>query len=380
MGGGFSRFIASLQPRQVQEIVDPIPTETGQRRDGVAISTSSTCSDCRVGVPSNIASSSVILSRASSGEYSATTKLFVQPSLPFKITWNGRSVDVTRMTLYHPFPLRIENVQPDAVLSLNDPSAADGSTFILIPLVASSLASPSVGFMDKLGPHIARVLAPDPTTKTIAPVTAAVGNDWMLTKVLPVSGTRVRDGFFQWFAGSGFESYVDTSVPFVRRTRWRARGARKNYIVMEKPVAISSTVLASILLLPRTDAFTAIDSVSPVVTYTPCAKTTVVTAPVREGFRDPECDPFGPNAYTDTSVDSSKRLAQIVTAIVSVMAIMVGVYIGLLLAGSQASIYTKQFGESAGEFLHNQIGRISSIKELVSGGIMKGIKGKIPRV
>lgn len=379
MGGGISK----LWSWAVRDVVDPYPAEPGQRRDTVAISTSQTCRDtgglsCRVGVPPNISTSSVVLKRPQAGEYSAKTKLFVEPSLPLKISWNGKVIDVTKMTLYHPFPLRIENVQYDAALSLNDP--ADGSTtVVLIPLVAASVAAPSVEFMDKLGPHVPRMMAMDPETKTYLPVTVPTGTDWMLTKMLPVRGNRIQSGFYQWFAGRGFDSYVDTSNPFIRHTRWRAREPRANYIVVETPANVSPSILSSILTLPRTDPLEAIAPLSPIVTYTPCANTPATGGPVRESF-NPECDPFGPNAYKDTSAEKAQLLAKILGYIVSFIAIVIGVYVGLLLAGSQASIYTKEFGETAGGWIYKQVQSARESAGALKGNILESIASRALKV
>lgn len=57
--------------------------------------------------------------------YGALTKLFLKPTLPFKVTFNdGRgapsALDVTLMSVYHPCPIRIETVQYDAVLQIGD--------------------------------------------------------------------------------------------------------------------------------------------------------------------------------------------------------------------------------------------------------------------
>lgn len=379
MGGGFS----SLWSWAIKDVVDPYPTEPGQRRDAVAISTSQTCKDigalsCRVGVPPNISTSSVVLRRPAAGEYSAKTKLFVEPSLPLKISWNGKMIDVTKMSVYHPFPLRIENVQYDAVLSLNDPS--DGSTtVVLIPLVASSNGSPSIEFMDKLAPHIPRAMAVDPTTKTNVPATVPTGTDWMLTKMLPVRGNRIQSGFYQWFAGRGFDSYVDTSNPFIRHTRWRGREPRANYIVVETPANVSSSILSSILMLPRTDPLEAIAPLSPIVTYTPCASTPATAAPVRESF-NPECDPFGPNGYKDTSAEKSKLLLKIFGGILAAVAIVLAVFLALTLAGSDASIYIKQFGETAGGWIYKQIQSVKGGIGDLKGNLMETIAAKALKV
>jgi hypothetical protein len=370
MGGGISK----LWSWAVREIVDPYPEEPGQRIDSLSIARSQACKDCRLGVPTNLSSSSVVLRRVTAGDFAPANKLFIEPSLPFKISWNGKETEIRQMTLYHPFPLRIENVQYDAVLSLNDPSIQGVDTVVLIPLVASSVASDSSMFLDRIGPQIARVLTVNPETKAYETATAATGADWLLTKVLPINGTRVQSGYYQWFAGRGFESYKDTSNPFVHRVRWRAKEPRINYIVIETPVNVSPAVLSAILSLPRTDALSAISPVSPIVTYKPCANTPAPTRPVREGFRPtPECDPF---QYKDTSSERKKIVLGIVGFIATLAVVMIAVYVGLLAAGGQLSIQTKEMGDTAGEFLYKQIAAAKSLKASLTGSLVDKFAGK----
>lgn len=368
MGGGISK--AELLGRMVREIQDPYPGDPGQRIDTLSIARSQSCADCRLGVPTNLSSSSVTLRRIMTGDYSPSTKVFLEPSLPFKITWNGKEIDIRRMALYHPFPLRIENVQYDAALSLNDPSDSTADTVVLIPLVASASSS---GFFDRIAPQLGRVLVPDPQTKTYESASVATGADWLLTKVLPINGKRVQGGYYQWFAGRGYESYKDTTNPFVHRIRWRVKQPRINFIAMESPIAISAGALTSILSLPRTDAQTAIPPVSALVTYTPCANTPAPTSPVKESFRPtPECDPF---QFEDTTGDRKKVVYGIVGAIATLAVVMIGVYIGLLAAGGQLSMQTKELGDTAGEFLYKQVSGWKSIKDRITGLVTAKAQG-----
>lgn len=362
MGGGFSF------PRwATREIVDPYPADPGQRIDSVSVSASQSCTDCRLGVPTNLSSSSVVLRRRETGDFAPTNKVFVEPSLPFKVTWNGKEVEIRQLVLYHPFPIRIENVQYDAVLSLNDPSIPGVDTVILIPLVSSSAASPSSAFLDRIAPQIARVLTPNPQTKAYESPSASTGADWLLTKVLPVNGKRIQSGYFQWFAGRGYDSYTDTSNPFVRHVRWRTREPRINYIALDTPASVSPATLAMILSLPRTDALQAISPVSRVVTYMPCANTPAPTPPVREGFKgNPECDPF---QFPDTTGDRKHTVLYLLTALATLALTMIGVYIGLLAAGGQLSIQTKELGDTAGEFLYKQIASAKAAKAALTGSL-----------
>ena len=372
MGGGFSA------PRQVvREIVDPYPADPGQRIDTLSIAQSQTCSECRLGVATNLSTSSVTLRRMTQGDFVPSNKLFIEPSLPFKVSWNGKETEIRQMTLYHPFPLRIENVQYDAVLSLNDPSIIGVDTVVLIPITSSGASSPSSQFLDRIGPHIPRVLAVNPKTNAYETATAATGSDWLLTNVLPLNGRRIQSGYYQWFAGRGYESYRDTSNPFVHHVRWRAKEPRINYIAIATPITVSPSVLGTLLSLPRTDALSAIAPVSPIVTYTPCADTPAPTPPVRETFKgDPQCDPF---QYTDTSGERKKLVLAILGTIASIAVIMIGVYIGLLAAGGKLSFDTKELGDTAGEFIYRQVTAAKAASESLKGGLAGMVASQVLR-
>ena len=57
--------------------------------------------------------------------YGALTKLFVKPTIPFKVSFSdgmfaNPMLNATLMSVYHPCPLRIETVQYDAVIQIGD--------------------------------------------------------------------------------------------------------------------------------------------------------------------------------------------------------------------------------------------------------------------
>jgi hypothetical protein len=309
--------------------------------------------------------------------FSGGSKLFIAPSIPLQFTWNGRVISVTSLSVYHPFPIRIENVQYDAVLSLNDPSVG-GTDVVLIPLTASSISSPSAVFMDRIGPHISRMLTPDPTTKQFAPVSAATGADWSLNNMLPTRGNRIQSGFYQWFSSSRYVVGSDPSNFLKIIGAWVADGPRTNYIVVDTPATISPAVLSSILMLPRTEPSKAISAPfrKGGVTYTPCASTPETSGPVRESFT-PDCDPFGPNAYRDTRAEKDELMKKIVSAIFSVLGVMIAVVLGLILAGSAMSIYTKEFGETAGGWIYKQIQSVKGGVGDLKGNILESIASKV---
>lgn len=377
--------------RSIEIRKDPDPNVDPNRPDSVSISGSKQCqyfdgttgafTQCRLNIDKSISTSAFTLTRTEApGSFSDDTKIQLIPSLPFRMYANGAPVRITKMTLYHPCPLRVENVQYDAVLSLNDPSDADTQSILLIPIVSSSQSTPSAKLLDRIGSHIERILAKDPTTSKYESVNVPTGADWALSTLLPTKGNRVKGAFFQWISGRGYEPYTEQLGYYTFIQRWKPRPPRQNYILMEQPINVSPTILATILAFPRTDPLKAIPPVSPIVTYVPCEdkRAQTLTSPVRESFA-PECDPFGPNGYKDNSAEKSKLLVKIFAGILATVAIVVAVFLALTLAGSDASIYIKQFGETAGGWIYSQIqsvkGGIGDLKGNIAGAIaLKAMK------
>jgi hypothetical protein len=84
-------------------------------------------------------------------------KMFLEPSMPFKIAYNGKTHTIDKMVLYHPCPVRIENVQYDAVLQLGETRlTSDGKDdlVVLIPLAGSNRVSEGGALFQKLAPFI----------------------------------------------------------------------------------------------------------------------------------------------------------------------------------------------------------------------------------
>jgi hypothetical protein len=148
-----------------------------------------------------------------SGGYSSETKLTLIPSVPFRYSFNGVNIDVKSMRLYHPCPVRIDNIQYDAVLSLNDPD--DGDRFImLIPIQASTSfddGGKADRFFKKLASYIPQVVQQDPEAPA-KPVDVPTANDWKLADVIPSTGDAngelvVQSGFFAWRGSLPLDRY-----------------------------------------------------------------------------------------------------------------------------------------------------------------------------
>ena len=250
---------------------------------------------------------------------------------------------MSKITLYHPSPLRIDNVQHDAVLTLNDPHDTGTNVVVLIPLVGSISPGPSGAFVGKIAPYIAAMLQPDPNTKAYASVDAATGAGWDLSKVLPVTPNprtnvvEVSSGYFVWAGMPRMEEYqVPSRNPYQVRYDWRPAGTAPTYIMMKNPIEISSFDLQSIRMLPMTPAGTAIHTpVMSTLTYKPgpagsdvvgCRTSTTGTV---ERF-DNQCDPLQQVGQpSGTFRLDSGQVITMLSSLIGIIATVIAVYFAL---------------------------------------------------
>ena len=216
---------------------------------------------------------SVRIQKVSSGGFSADTKARLTPSIPFKLTFKGQEIEVKTMTVYHPCPLRIEGVQPDAVFSLNDPSFDDKSEYIiLIPLTAKNTADPSIALFDKILPQINALAVPEATGQYITR-NVATGANWSLMSIF-TPGTQsgdsfeVKNGYYEWKGMPALERvkseiYNAWTNQSTITYSWKETGKPSpRYIMLDTPVAISSSSLSSITqTLPVTPTSDAVHAV-----------------------------------------------------------------------------------------------------------------------
>jgi len=231
---------------------------------------------------------SVRIQKVSSGGFSSDTKIKLTPSIPFKLTFKGQEIDVKTMSVYHPCPLRIEGVQPDAVFSLNDPSFDDKSEYIiLIPLTVKNTADPSIALFDKILPQINALTVPEPTGQYMTR-NVATGANWSLASIFTPStrngdSFEVQNGYYEWkgmptlervksetlnyqtVGGGGLFNLPGMQVPSGTTISysWKESGKPSpRYIMLDTPVAISSSSLSSITqtlpVTPSTDAVHAV--------------------------------------------------------------------------------------------------------------------------
>jgi hypothetical protein len=161
------------------------------------------------------------------------------------------NITISMMTLYHPSPLRIENVQHDAVLSLNDPSDPTADVVVLIPLKASNNTSDeSIDFFGKIAKHLPGIQSPDSVTGLYAETNIPTGNDWNIKQVfwLDTPGAdnvaKVTDAFFTWTGAASFNRVELSRSATEIRYGWKPEGKQVRYFMLQTPVSISTSDLS----------------------------------------------------------------------------------------------------------------------------------------
>lgn len=282
--------------------------------------------------------------KISSGGFSQSTKVQITPSIPLKMSVSVKGgapqeIVVSRMTLYHPSPMRIENVQHDAVLSLNDPAAAGpGGVIVLIPLVAGNADTPSASFMSRVLGNMSTLLQADPVTGLYPEVDAPTGSNWSLNTLLPTDPetNAVQSGIFVWEGTPELERYVSEDTPYIQRTSWRKKNvAAPLYVMLEQPLTISNTDYTSLLQFPLTRPEEAIhEMLAGSLTYK-CGPGGGTAPAGTESFATEHfqsCDPFMPN-YEKNFGYKPETMLRAVFNILIFVALGLGVWAALILVG-----------------------------------------------
>ena len=293
--------------------------------------------------------------------YSSNTKLFIIPSMPFEMSFNDSKFYVYRMTLYHPCPIRIENVQYDAVLSLNDPSDTNANHIVLIPLKGVSIGSGESGqFISKIASYIPAIVQPNASGEYVA-TDVPTNADWSITKMLKVGAScsgeiEVKNGFFQWVGEPAFDQYtkgVENRYPFqYTNVGWRreAKAAGPTYILMQEPATISAYDLSTIRMLPVTQPEEAVHPIPRVFTYKAGPPNPALCNRKKETFvSKPECDPLVALSNAQTQTIDSETIVKIVLGILSGIAVFIGVYFALKYATGPVGNFFKNLGEKIGK-------------------------------
>ncbi len=326
----------------------------------------------------------VRIRKISGGGFSQDTKIQITPSIPLKMSVSvkagePREIIVSRMTLYHPSPMRIENVQHDAVLSLNDPvSTGPGGVVVLIPLVAGSAATPSATFMSRVLGNLTQLLEPDPVTGLYPKIDAPTGSDWTLNTLLPTDPetNAVKSGIFVWEGTPELERYISEDTATIRRTSWRRKKAASPlYVMLEKPLTMSNSDFSSLLRFPVTPPEQAIhEMLQGTLTYK-CGPSGGTAPTGTESFTTREqyqtCDPFMPN-YTKFYGYTPESMFRVLFNVLIFVALGLGVWAALILVGDYR---TDQFFQSISMTMGKVIVRLFRGAQAASSGGLSSITG-----
>ena len=400
MGGGGSRPSAPA-PTPVAPSVPTTPKPIGRDPSvGLTLTTAQACADCDFQIDDGISSSMVEMYRGydplhydpakpeTSGKFSERTRAFINPTIPFKARYGGAEETFRKLSVYAPSPLRIENVQSDAVLQIGEQGV--NALILLVPLVVSSQTSESSKFMAKITNAIDSLSGANPNgmvqkpltnddpcppefpvddhsggnpaapvtackvknpagnkqgvdwewkeklTKTILPTyPVATGNDWKLTHMI-----GSMDPYYTWLD-------ADYSWnPLFRR--WFASSGGTRYIMLQTPVGVSANDMASITKLPVTRPTAMISQLPTSIYY--------------KAFPPKDCKTCVPNKVappfpdiTSASIDtgagpiSNDSIVKILIGVIGGIALLIAIYFGLRFAMGPYGLALSKFGETLGK-------------------------------
>lgn len=292
------------------------------------------------------------IQEVSSRAYSSETKLHITPSIPFAMKFLNKEIQITRMTLYHPCPVRLENKQYDAVLSLNDP-VDNPEVVILIPIEGVLMGGgKSAQFFSRLVSYVPGILLPNANGEYES-IDVPTGSDWSLTNLIEtaVKGDKnvISSGYFIWQGQPTYEQYISEDTPDVRRYSWRPSGRPSpGYFLFEKPLKATSMDLMTLQRLPMTPPAEAIHPIPKRYFYRPyqCPKSGKEKFTV-EKFTD-ECDPFKNLPESGASSVNVDMIISILIGSISLIALIIGVYFGLKYGTEPAGEFFKRIGERIG--------------------------------
>ena len=318
--------------------------------------------------------------------FSTDTKAFFKPSLPFQFTFNGININVTDITVYHPCPLRVQDQQADAVISLNDPSSASDQ-IILIPITVGDVDTPSAKFFNRLMSNIASVSIPDPLTGQFQTTNLQTGSKWGLSQLFEtekIENTKevsVKNGFFAWRGLPPLEKYNagyegDVWMPTKILFKWRPKQNASSplYVMLEKPLPVGSSdmraLTSSVPVTPWEDA------IHPVGLWTVYKQgpPNNCGVPTRESMTDfsdlskslsdfkgdvtelsdqvDSCDPFLSNALSNkNSSYSTDKLLGLLFNVFFVIAGIVGAYIAIAAVTRFYDVEYAEFTKTIGKVI-----------------------------
>lgn len=348
-----------------------------------------------------------------SGGFSAPTKAVFTLSIPFKMklsaSGQSREVSIKYMTMYHPCPLRVEGVQYDAVLSLNDPFKSDSEFVILIPIVGSNKPSPSADFLGKIMSQIAAVTQPDPASGRYLEIDIPTGTGWSLRKLFNTNpsdpkevekaqSVEITDGFYQWVGVAGLKRQrVEVRArdvgwflsggrnPVVGyRNKWVPSGEPSpRYLMMDRPIICNPTDLATLTQrLPATPPEEAINPVlysdSPFFRGIVHKQGATPYCDVREQFTNADmngvteesCDPWINWANRKNAGFNTSAIVNAIFNALVFIAAGLGAYIAFLAISKMVDVNYKDFAVNAGKLIgvyaRDLRGKVENIKSGIS--------------
>ena len=230
------------------KLIDPPDPRKGDPSKGLSISQSEGCDPCNLYVNPGISSSAVTITR---DKDPASTKIVINPTIPFEFNFNGEKETVSRLELYHPSPIRIENVQHEAVLVLIGATKSS----IYVPIVSGP--TPTTLFVSRIATYMRNLTAaqPDKDTKEYEKVQVPTGKDWSLSDIFTKD-----DSFFTWTMHEwrkeplqGREALEALRNGYLAYKWVPASTGDKRVIFMQNPITISDSDLRVIQELPMTD-------------------------------------------------------------------------------------------------------------------------------
>jgi hypothetical protein len=205
------------------------------------------------------------------GGFSSGTKARFIPSIPFKMSFKGRKAiqpdpakpvqyqpfsdpfTVTQLALYYPSPIRIDSVQADAMLALNDPSDIATKYIVLIPLKATNSGAPSADFINKIAKFVPMVSQYDEASGTYPTKDIQTGAGWALAKLFTLGDSAsglstVKNGFFTWTGVAGYERVkkIDTAAQITYGWQPKQGMNAPQYFLLDTPLDINSADLGTI--------------------------------------------------------------------------------------------------------------------------------------
>jgi hypothetical protein len=207
-----------------------------------------------------------------------STRMVYNPSLkrwvPQTVTTGGgfvadtEEILVKTITVFHPCPIRIENTQYDAVLTLNDPADSDTRAVILVPLKGANIGSPSTDFFTKILKHVTSISTPDSLTGLYQGAEIPTGTDWNLKNVFAMGDpdangvAPVANAYFTWTAAPTYRRIKQPDTATEIRYGWTPDGQSVRYFMLQYPASINLTDLSILTRnLPATPAEKALHTI-----------------------------------------------------------------------------------------------------------------------